>query len=168
MDFTYRSLDTGRILDGDTLLFERGLTYVAHLPTTRIPRATVDEMLNSGVLSRIANEPLKQAITNGYVVHENMVEQFSWWRDMPVDLIGVMAGRVEYYSGEDGPDPIVQTHRVRFEFNALRQDPQIRNSFYWARDTHEDWLLQIESVKEATSQARGMIQDDLQAREGQE
>jgi hypothetical protein len=165
VDAAYRSLEEGRI-GADSLLVERGLVYVGHLPTPQIPKATFNEMVGSGAFARVPNQSLKLAISEVYVRHESLVQNFAWWRTSVLQFDhDVLSDYLEYYPGQES-GALTQSHRARYDFDELLRDHRVRNGLYWARDTHDDWVGFIGGLLRRTTAAREMIEQELAGRDG--
>jgi hypothetical protein len=138
------SLQANELLGGETELFERGLIYVGHLPTSPLPRGAYDEMVASGMFAALESEPLKQAVSELYALSEFASANFAWWRNPVLDLEQELIGHVEYYTepGEVNQDAFVSQEprrRVRYDFDSLAGNLRIQNGFYWAADVSGDW-----------------------------
>lgn len=164
------SFAAGRIIDGDTRKFEIGLVYVGHLPSIEVPRTTYDEMVASGMFARVHSEALKREISRLYADASLIEKNFSWWRNSVEDLHTRLYDRVRYYS-EDKPDPIATgltfnepVRRVEFDFNQLRADPAVTNGYYWATDTHSDWVVWTRGLSETAERAVDMLDEELAKR----
>jgi hypothetical protein len=139
------SFEAGHILRGDTALFELGLIYVGHLPTIDRPRAAYDEMVASGMFARLGSLDLQKAVSNLYATQAAVESNFSWWRNQPLELERDLAPFVQHYStgmakGQVGLTLNEPERHIRFDFEQLRSKPEIRNGYYWATDTHSDWV----------------------------
>jgi hypothetical protein len=163
------SLAAGRILEGDTALFEAGLVYVAHLPSIKTPSSAYQEMVASGVFARLRSTELQKAVAELYATHAVVEANFSWWRRLPDELQNDFAPYVEYYSV--GPrvkstDLRATTGeaRARYDFDALRARPEIRNGFYWAADTHSDWVEWSSRLLELARAADAAVTKELATR----
>ncbi len=163
------SLAAGRILDGDTALFEAGLIYVAHLPSIKTPSSAYQEMVASGVFARLRSTELQKAVAELYATQAVVEVNFSWWRQLPNELQDACAPYVEYYSV--GPrvkstDLRATTGeaRARYDFDALRARPEIRNGYYWAADTHSDWVEWSSRLLELAKVADAAVAKELATR----
>ncbi len=54
--------------------------------------------------------------------------------------------------------------RVEFDFEELRSNASIRNGFYWAMDTHSDWVLWTRRVTELAERAVAVMDEELATR----
>lgn len=154
-----QSFSAGEILDGNSKLFEFGLIYVGHLPSVPIHRSAYDEMVASGMFARLRSEKLKRAVSGLYASHDLVERNFSWWRGQVLRLSNRLMNRVTYYSeGElTNSNPLLLNEpqrRVRFDFKDLHSDAEIRNEFYWADDTHSDWVEWTATLIEHAEDAR--------------
>lgn len=139
------SLAAGRILDGDAALFEAGVIYVAHLPSIKMPSSAYQEMVASGVFARLRSTELQKAVAELYATQANVEANFSWWRQQPIQLQNALQPYVEYYSvgsrvKSTDLRAMADEIRARYDFDELRDRPEIRNGYYWAADTHSDWV----------------------------
>jgi len=164
------SLAAGRILDDDTRKFEIGLIYVGHLPSLMVQRSAYDEMVASGMFARLRSESLKRQISRLYATEAVIDKNFSWWRNSVGELETRLYSRVRYYS-EDKLDPVAShmavnepVRRVEFDFDELREDPSIRSGFYWATDTHSDWVHWTRGLKEMAERTSAMLDEELATR----
>lgn len=138
------SLQANELLGGDTELFERGLIYVGHLPSSPLPRSAYDEMVASGMFAALESEPLKQAVSELYALSETVSANFAWWRTVALDVEQDLVGQVEYYTepGDVNQDAFMSQEprrRVRYDFDSLAGNLRIQNGFYWAADVVGDW-----------------------------
>ena len=164
------SLQAGEIINGDIELFEYGIIYVGHLPSTIVHRSAYDEMVAAGMFARLRSEGLKREIADLYAM-QNMVDRnFSWWRDSVLDLGRSLDPLVEYYTEDATPSdnyPISNEpslRRVRFEFGVLRGNRAIRNGFYWAEDTHSDWVGLTRNLLEIAEASSVLLREELESR----
>ena len=164
------SLQAGEIVDGNVALFEYGVIYVGHLPSTVVHRSAYDEMVAAGMFARLRSEGLKREIANLYAM-QNMVDRnFSWWRDSVLDLGRLLDSLVEYHTEDATPsdnypisnEPLLR--RVRFEFDALQENRAVRNGFYWAEDTHSDWVGLTQNLLEIAEAASNLLREELELR----
>jgi hypothetical protein len=143
------SFAAGQILNGDTALFESGLIFVAHLPSVNRPRAAYDEMVASGVFARLRSPELQRAVA---------------------ELENALQTLVEYYSDDTERVPSTtlapgsEGRRIRYDFEQLRSQPAIRNGFYWAEDTHSDWVEWSRRLLELAVTADAIVTKELQGR----
>jgi hypothetical protein len=163
------SLAAGRILDDDTALFEAGLVYVGHLPSIKTPSSAYQEMVASGAFARLRSTELQKAVAELYATQAVVDANFSWWRELPNELQTVIAPYVEYYSA--GPrvkstDLLAEADefRARYDFDQLRARPEIRNGYYWAADTHSDWVEWSTMLLELARAADAAVMKELAAR----
>ena len=168
----YNSLASGEILDGDRARFERGLIYLGHLPTFTVNRSAYDEMVYSGMFARLSSGETRQSISRLFGAQERMEEHFSWWREMPLRLEEWLYPHVEYFS-ETGPDEnghkidaliYEPVRRIRYDWSGLQGDPRIISGYYWAKDTHEDWLRLTTNLIEMTAKAQRLVAEELAKR----
>lgn len=163
-----QSLAAGQILHGDAALFELGLIYVAHLPSISRPRPAYDEMVASGTFARLS-PGLQRSVSELYATQATVDSNFSWWRNGPIALDAALQPFVEYYS--DG-DRVASTewaggaegNRVRYDFAQLRDQPVIRNGFYWAEDTHSDWVEWSNRLLQLAEQSSAIVATELNGR----
>ena len=139
------SLAAGRILDDDAALFEAGVIYVAHLPSIKTPSSAYQEMVASGVFARLRSTELQKAVAELYATQAKVEANFSWWRQKPIQLENAFQPYVEYYSvGQRVKSTDLRAEadeaRARYDFDELRARTEIRNGYYWAADTHSDWV----------------------------
>lgn len=163
------SLAAGRILDGDTELFEAGVIYVAQLPSLKTPNSAYQEMVASGVFARLRSTELQKAVSELYATQAKVEADFSWWRQSPNELQDAIAPYVEYYS----VGPRVKSTdlrawgdeaRARYDFDKLRARPEIRNGYYWAADTHSDWVEWSTELLELARAADAAVTKELATR----
>jgi len=160
------SLSAGRLIDGQTRKFEIGLIYVAHLPSLQIPASAYDEMVASGMFARLRSDQLKQDVSELYATQALVEKNFSWWRDSPQDLEDLLMSRVRMYS-EDRMEPQSRfvlsepVRRVEFDFEALHSDRELANRFYWAADTHNDWVTWTRELVALADQAVKVLDEEL-------
>ena len=166
------SLAAGRIIDGDTALFERGLIYVGHLPAFTLNRSAYEEMVSSGMFARLNSEAVRRAVSQLYSAQNGIESNFSWWRDTPIVLERELATHVEYYHGDDSTGVLAlnslttsePARRVRFNFDDLAGNPAIRNGYYWAEDTHKDWEESIAGLIDKAEFADSLVSRELASR----
>lgn len=151
------SLEAGHVLDGDTAAFERGLIRVGHLPSTTLHRATYDEMVATGVFARLGSRELKRTVSELYAAQETVERNFRWWRDGPEKLMQAYYPMVGFHRDESG-------RRARFDFDALRADPYVRAGYYWAVDTHDDWIRELSALRTAGREAQALVMEELEGR----
>ena len=164
------SLAAGRILGDDTRLFEQGLIYVAHLPSIAGRGGTYNEMLASGAFARLRSPELQGMVSELYATEATVDANFAWWRAQPERVEALIQPAVEYYTeGTDrSPSPELKAEegrRVRFDFERLRSQVEIRNGFYWAADTHSDWVEWITRVREQARRAESIVRGELERRD---
>lgn len=163
------SLAAGRILEGDARKFEAGLIYVSHLPALQIHRAAYDEMVASGMFARLRSEQLKRDVAELYATQGVVEKNFSWWRNAVEILSDRISTRVILYS--DGKieksGPLYSDspgRRAEFDFDELREDAAIRNGFYWATDTHSDWVNWTTRLTQQARTAITVLEEELAKR----
>ncbi len=164
------SFTAGEILNDDSKLFEYGLIYVGHLPSVPIHRSAYDEMVGSGMFARLSSEKLKRVIAELYATQDLVERNFSWWREDVMRLSDRLVSQVIYYSEDEQVttnglllnEPL---RRIEFDFDKLRQDPVIRNQFYWATDTHSDWVSWTSTLLELAEEARTELKVVIAKRE---
>lgn len=164
------SFAAGRILQGDTALFESGLIYVGHLPSMNRPSSAYDEMVASGVFARLRSPELQRAVSELYATQTSVDANFSWWREQPSQLEVALQPFVEYYS--DGSERVASTaflagsegRRIRYDFEQLRSQPVIRNGYYWAEDTHSDWVEWSNKLLNLAVAAEAIVTIELEGR----
>jgi hypothetical protein len=163
------SLAAGRILDGDDGKFEAGLIYVDHLPALQIHRAAYDEMVASGMFARLRSEQLKRDVAALYATQGVVEKNFSWWRNSVERLSARLWTRVLLYSDAqiEKSGPLYADspgRRVEFDFDELRDDAAIRNGFYWATDTHSDWVNWTTRLTRQAETAIATLEEELAGR----
>lgn len=166
----HESFGAGRILRGDTALFESGLIYVAHLPSVNRPMSAYEEMVASGVFARLRSSELQRAVSELYATQTWVDANFSWWREGPSQLEVALQPFVEYYS--EGFDRVASTaflagsegRRIRYDFHQLRSQPVIRNGYYWAEDTHSDWVEWSKKLLDLAVAAEAIVGLELKGR----
>lgn len=163
------SLAAGHILDGDAALFEAGVIYVAHLPSIKTPSTAYQEMVASGAFARLRSAELQKAVAELYATQAVVEANFSWWRQQPIQLENAFQPYVEYYSV--GPrvkstdlHAEADEARARYDFDELRARPEIRNGFYWAADTHGDWVEWSTALLELARAADAAVTKELATR----
>ncbi len=169
VQFVSDSLAAGRILDDDKALFETGLIYVAQLPSHKTPNSAYQEMVASGVFARLHSTELQKAVAELYATQAKVEANFAWWREKPIQLESAFQPYVEYYS----VGPRVKSTdlrawgdeaRVRYDFDGMRARPEIRNGFYWAADTHGDWVEWSTVLLELARTADAAVTKELATR----
>jgi hypothetical protein len=164
------SFAAGRILDGDERLFESGIVYVGHLPSISHPSSAYTEMVSSGAFARIDSIELQRAVGKLFATQATMEANFAWWRGPVLETEARMQPYVEYYAGSGVrvPSPEfsadLQGDRVRFDFAQLRSHAEIRNGYYWAADTHADWVEWSTRVRALARDADAIVSRELAAR----
>ncbi|MCB1607408.1 MAG: hypothetical protein KDI71_10580 [Xanthomonadales bacterium] len=163
------SLIAGKIPAGKEAEFETGLIYVAMLPSMNLPRTTYDELIASSTLARLNSEPLKQALSKLYATHEYSEKNFSWWRIGVISLERDLAPFVAYRSinreGDDfGVIHAEPTRAASYSFERLSSSALIKNGFYWASDTHSDWVGQFRKVSDLATEALAAVRAELRER----
>lgn len=163
------SLAAGHILDDDAALFEAGLVYAAHLPSLKTPSSAYQEMVAFGVFARLRSTELQQAVAELYATQAMVEANFTWWRQGPLQLESAFRPYVEYHSV--GPRvkstdlrATVNEARAWYDFGALRTHPDIRNGFYWAADTHADWVEWSTRLLELARAADAAVTKELATR----
>jgi hypothetical protein len=163
------SLAAGRILDDDTALFEAGVVYVAHLPSIKTPSSAYQEMVASGVFARLRSTELQKEVAELYATQAKVEANFSWWRQKPIQLENAFQPYVEYYSvGQRVKSTDLRAEadeaRARYDFDELRARPEIRNGYYWAADTHSDWVEWSTRLLELARAADAAVTKELARR----
>lgn len=163
------SFAAGQIIGKDHRKFELGLIYVGHLPDLRLQKSSYDEMVASGMFARLRSEELKTAIAELYATHEQIQRNFSWWRNSTNELFSQLQQYVGPYSEEkpvsDGARMVEATvRRVEFDFEELQGEPSIRNGFFWAADTHNDWIRMTRELLRITEEAISILESELSKR----
>ncbi len=164
------SLVRGEIIDGNAALFESGLVFVGHLPILPASRAAYDEMVASGVFARLRSPDLQQTVSSLYATQAMVDANFGWWREQPLQLEREMQPFIEYYS--DGSarvpstmfDPGTEGRRVRFDFAGLHGSRSIRNGYFWAEDTHGDWVEWAHKLLDLATEASAIVAAELTRR----
>ena len=163
------SLAAGHILDEDAALFEAGLVYAAHLPSLKSPSSAYQEMVASGVFARLRSTELQKSVAELYATQAMVEANFAWWRQGPLELESAYQPYVEYYSvgprvkSTDLRAKSDEAH-ARYDFAALRARPEIRNGFYWAADTHSDWVEWSTQLLELARAADAAVTKELATR----
>lgn len=162
----HESLVAGEILDGDSRLFETGLIYVGHLPSLTMHSSAYDEMVASGMFARLQPESLKSKVAELYATRATVDANFSWWRLHPLELSRDLDETVVFYSegARATTNPLLldePVRRARFDFEALRADISLRNRFYWAEDTHSDWVHWTRELLRIAGEARHEVEAAL-------
>ena len=164
------SLAAGEILRGDTALFEQGLIFVGHLPSTNRPSAAYDEMVASGVFARLRSPAVQRAVSELYATQAAVDANFSWWREQPIQLEAALQPLVEYYSQDATRVPSTtfavgtEGRRIRYDFEQLRKLRVVRNGFYWADDTHGDWVEWSRKLLDMAVAADALVTAELEGR----
>ena len=163
------SLAAGRILDDDTALFEAGVIYVAHLPSIKTPSSAYQEMVASGAFARLRSTGLQKAVAELDATQAKVEANFSWWRQKPIQLESAFQPYVEYYSVGQRVKSTDQREeageaRARYDFDELRARQEIRNGFYWAADTHSDWVEWSTLLLELARAADAAVTKELATR----
>jgi hypothetical protein len=155
----------GEIIDNDTRKFEVGLIYVGHLPALQIQRSAYNEMVASGMFARLHSEQLKREIAELYATRDWVEKNFSWWRNSVETLQTAMDSRVTWYSEDNAYQAAYALNepvrRVKFDFTELYADVTIRNGFYWATDTHSDWVQWTRQLTEQSERAVTLLDEEL-------
>jgi len=164
------SLSTGEILNGNTRLFEIGLIYVSHLPAVPFQSSAYDEMVASGMFARLHSVRLKRVVSKLYATRDLVNRNFSWWRNEAGRLSDQLFYRVSFYSEgqQRSNNPLLinePLRRARFDFDDLRADTYIRNHYYWATDTHSDWVLWTSTLVELAREARAELDEVMSKRQ---
>jgi hypothetical protein len=163
------SLRTGRVLDDDVATFEWGLIHVNVLPSASINRAAYDEMVATGMFTRLRSAELQGKVSRLYSMHDRQERNFEWWRGPALRLADTLYDHLELYNeGEQRRDDPVMlrepTRRARFDFGSLARDPQVVNGFYWAADIHSDWHGWFERLADAVRGAKVLVDEELAER----
>jgi hypothetical protein len=164
------SLAAGEILRGDTALFEQGLIFVGHLPSINRPSAAYDEMVASGVFARLRSPEVQRVVSELYATQAAVDANFGWWREQPIQLETALQPFVEYYSDDTQRVPSTsfavgtEGRRIRYVFQQLRSQPAIRNGFYWAEDTHGDWVDWSRKLLDMAVSADALVTAELKSR----
>lgn len=164
----YQSLAAGRILEDDVTRFERGLIYVGHLPAIQMHRTAYDEMVASGMFARLGSETLRREIAALYATQVVVDKNFSWWRRSVGELEVELLPLVTLYS-EDETETLFgfieePVRRVKFDFDELAANLTLRNGYYWAADTHSDWVLWTGRLTEQAERALAVMDEELAQR----
>jgi len=145
-------------------VFEVGLLRVAHLPSISVPRSTYDEMVASGSLARLKSEELKKGLSEFYTLDTMTKENFNWWRTGAMQTARELSHHVSFHIVEKSEDENGRTRYkqgVNFDFDALQGNLVIRNGFFWAVDTHDDWKRFLTELVELAEESRASIRAEL-------
>ncbi len=163
------SLAAGHILNDDTDLFELGLIYLGHLPSANRPMSAYNEMVASGVFARLQSTELQRLVSDLYATQAAVDKNFAWWRNQPLVVEQAIQPFVEYYSeGERVPSTNMSAPaygvRIKYDFDKLAADPVIRNGYFWAADTHSDWVEWSNRLLDLAVAAEAIVAKELQGR----
>lgn len=126
-------------------------------------------MVASGVFARLQSTELQKAVAELYATQAMVEANFAWWRQGPIELERDYQPYVEYYSvgprvkSTDLRAKSDEAH-ARYDFEALRAHPAIRNGFYWAADTHGDWVEWSTQLLELARAADAAVTKELATR----
>ena len=164
------SFAAGEVLRGDAALFEQGLIFVSHLPSINRPSAAYDEMVATGVFARLRSPSVKRAVADLYSTQAAVDANFTWWREQPMQVETTMQPFVEYYSDDTPRVPSTsfavgtEGRRIHYDFEQLRSQTVIRNGFYWAEDTHGDWVDWSKKLLDMAVSADALVTAELEGR----
>lgn len=161
------AFQAGELLPENRSAFEVGLIYVGHLPSIDVPRSTYNEMISSGALARMESLEIKQALQRFYSFQQFVEGNFPWWREGPLRTHEKLYSYVEFSTAEDPLDEEAgfdTKRRVRYDFEELLQDKELRAGYFWAADTHRDWKGCRDRLAEHGAEILQLVRAELASR----
>ena len=121
------------------------------------------------MLARLQPNELRAQLTSLYGAQDTAERNFNWWRDDTLELAARMQSLVEFYYDDtlvnDQLTPNFDRYtRARFNFEELANDISIQNGFYWAADTHGDWVRTMAELNESARRVDELVTRELEYR----
>ena len=166
------ALQACQLPDADRETFEFMLATHQNIAQLNVNRATYDEMISSGALSRLGNEFLKQQIASTYAIAEqiqNRIDYFSSdigragniiWRYVSFSISPTEEFSISWreHLGLQGP----YGTSVSYDFDALCKNSEFRNAIVEIYDSVDDRLLFTSYFEEALNELSSLLEVEIE------
>ena len=134
----FRALDAGTMEGEDAKQIERAIAYIDVVPSYPLVFAGYTELVATGRLRQLDDPVLVDLLGDQRAEYEAAQAVVGYWRDGIQATSDVLDLHVDFYyttaeMDEDGMG-------VRFDFDSLVADRNLKNKVFDAVDTHNDWL----------------------------
>jgi hypothetical protein len=146
----FRALEAGSMAGETHEAIESAIVYIDVVPSYPLVFAAYDELVATGRLRQLEDPVLVDLLGNQRAEYDAAQAVVGYWRDAIQGATDALDRHVDFYyttadMDEDGMG-------VRFEFQALVGDRNLRNKVFDAVDIHGDWLRLQRSIYEITKQ----------------
>ena len=144
----YRSLEAGSMTGEDPASVESGLARIDVVPGYPLVMAAYDELVATGRLRHLDDPELVDLLSAQRAEYEAAQGVVSYWRANIQGVSDVVDQHVDFYYTTPDLDELGMG--VRFEFEELVGNRDLRNKVFDAVDIHGDWLRLQTSIYDLT------------------
>lgn len=146
----FRSLEAGTMAGEDTRSIELAITRIDVIPSYPLVFAAYDELVATGRLRQLDDPVLVDLLGTQRATYEAAHSVVGYWRDLIQGATNALDQFVDFYYTNKDMDEAGMG--VRFEFETLASDRNLKNKVFDAVDIHGDWLRMQRNLYEITRQ----------------
>ena len=146
----FRALDAGSMDGEDPAQIERAILYVDVVPSYPLVFAAYDELVATGRLRQLDDTELIDLLGNQRAEYEAAQAVVGYWRDSIRGVNDALDRYVDFYYTTAQMNE--QGMGVRFDFDELAGDRDLKNKVFDAVDIHGDWLRLQSAIFEITKE----------------
>lgn len=146
----FRALEAGTMEGEVRASIESAIAYIDVVPSYPLVFAAYDELVATGRLRQLEDPALVDLLGNQRAEYEAAQAVVGYWRDGIQGVTDALDRHVDFYYTTPNMDE--EGMGVRFEFETLAGDRNLKNKVFDAVDVHGDWLRLQASIYEITKQ----------------
>ena len=144
----FRALEAGTVAGEDSAEIESAITHIDVIPSYPLVFAGYNELVATGRLRQLDDPVLVDLLGDQRALYEAAQAVVGYWRDGIQGTSDTLDLYVDFYYTTDNMDE--EGMGVRFDFDKLATDRNLKNKVFDAVDTHGDWLRLQTSIYEVT------------------
>ena len=146
----FRALEAGTMARENHANIESAIAYMDVVPSYPLVFAGYEELIATGRLRQLDDPILVDLLGNQRAEYDAAQAVVGYWRDAIQGATDALDQHVDFYFTTEDMDE--EGMGVRFDFEALATDRNLKNKVFDAVDIHGDWLRLQTSIYEVTKQ----------------
>lgn len=134
----FRTLERGRLDEADRPAFDAGLVYMDVVPSFTVVFAAYNELIATGRLRELDDVELIELLAELKGEYDAAQAVAGYWRSGILGVSDRLDDRVAFYYTDENMNQ--DGMGVRYDFEELVADRNLRNKIFDAVDIHGDWL----------------------------
>jgi hypothetical protein len=144
----FQALDTGSMTEKNRPMIENAIVGIDVIPSYPLVFSGYEELVATGRLRQLDDPTLIDLLGKQRAEYESAQAMVGYWRDLIHGATDALDEYVDFYftserMNEDGMG-------VRFDFELLAADRNLKNNIFGAVDIHGDWLNAQNRIYEVT------------------